>query len=108
MNDIVFTHVPNPPGFIFFDHNEPNGDIPTIQIVENFDSLRYMFKLYGLASWIKDREKYRTYDEYVEINMENSITHETLHYLLLNMEGEKANAGLDRIDCTTEGYQSLR
>ena len=103
MNDVGFVDYPNPPGFICVDHENAR-----ILLVEDFDHLRFLFDLLGLAPWIVDREKYKTYDEYVEENMENAVTHETLHYVLMREEGEKANKGLDYIDCTREGYQSLR
>lgn len=108
MNEITFTPHHDPVGAFSFSHEEAFNGIAKIHITENFDELRDLFRYYGLASWIAGREKYNTYDEFIEDRVEGSITHETLHYLVLITEGEQANRGLDHIDCTPEGYRTLR
>ena len=108
MNDIGYTFDPWPTGFACVEDKDVRQGKPKLLLIENFDDLRKLFKEGGLAPWVNNREIYKSYDEFAEITIEQTIIHETLHYVLYNLEGEESFKKLDNIDRIPLGNKYLR
>ena len=108
MNEIVFTYDPNPLSHASIRWSELEAGLRRMHITENYDELRDVFRRYGLGSWIKNRENYQTLDAFSEDDIEDAITHETLHCVLFDLVGKEISMELNVLDIHPKFSRCLR
>jgi len=108
MNEIVFTYdlFPLSPISIFW--SEVEEGLRRMHIAENYDEIRDVFKQQGLAPWIENRENYQTLDAFMEADVVNLITHETVHCVVFDLEGRGVSSKLNILDSDPKFFRCLR